>query len=958
MEEKKDTIKDKLSLGSGKKIVLKKKPSTGSGVETSKQSTSKLDDLLKEQTAKEENFKQTPVVKEDFSNTEKSFKEKTEHKTETKLTAEVSYPVNRYSEKSPIISKPQKPVSDNIGNEIKNEQPKTFEKKTYDSNYSPIVKKHINPSYSTNKTYGENKNYQGGGGFGGNKNYQGGGGTGGNKNYQGGGGTGGNKNFQGGGGFGGNKNYQGGGGTGGNKNYQGGGGFGGNKNYQGGGGTGGNKNYQGGGGTGGNKNYQGGGGTGGNRNYQGGNKNYQGGGGTGGNRTFGNRNFQGGNSGTSGGGNKNFGKGPQKDFNPQVKITDVTQTPAANRKRNTNQNFDKNKDKAKLNESLENIKFFKQAQKKSSAPPISGTTVPKEISIMENVQVGELAKKMNLKPNDVIAKLMKMGMMVTINNVIDSDTAILLADEYDCKVKIVSLYEETVIQEEKDSPEDYITRPPVVTIMGHVDHGKTKLLDTIRRSAVVDTESGGITQHIGAYQVETQRGKISFLDTPGHEAFTSMRARGAKVTDIVVLVVAADDGVKPQTLEAIDHAKAAEVPIIVAINKIDLPSANIDKVMQELSNHNLLAEEWGGKTIICKISARENLGIDKLLEMILIQAEVLELSANPKRAAKGTIIEARLDPGRGAVATVLIQNGSLKVGDPFLAGVHSGRVRAMYDDFGNSIEEAGPAFPVLVTGLDAVPDAGDPFDSMADEKEARNISQHRKEFQRIGQVASVKKVTLDNMNEIIQQGGLKELKIIIKTDVRGSAEAIKESLEKLSTQDVKLNVIRAGTGAIIDSDVMLAAASNAIIVGFHVRANPRTLSLAEKESVEIKYYNIIYQVVDEIKAAMEGMLEPEKIEKILGKLEVRELFKISKLGTIAGSMVTSGKITKSSLIRVYREDVMIFEGKLKSLKRFKDEVSEVLTGFECGIMINGFDDFISGDEVEAYEVNTVARKLS
>jgi translation initiation factor IF-2 len=630
----------------------------------------------------------------------------------------------------------------------------------------------------------------------------------------------------------------------------------------------------------------------------------------------------------------------------------------ASRKRNTGGGnaFDRNKDKNN-DRSQENSKFFKQIYKKQQGIPMSGTTVPKEISIMENVQVGELAKKLNLKPGDVIAKLMKMGMMVTINNVIDSDTAILLADEYGCSVKIVSLYEETVIQEEKDSPEDYINRPPVVTIMGHVDHGKTKLLDTIRKSAVIDTESGGITQHIGAYQVATPRGVITFLDTPGHEAFTSMRARGASITDIVVLVVAADDGVKPQTVEAVNHAKAADVPIIVAINKIDLPAANVDKVLQELTNLDLLPEEWGGKTIVCKISARENIGIDKLLEMILIQSEMLTLKANPNRIAKGTIIEAKLDPGRGAVATVLIQNGTLRIGDPFLAGVHSGRVRAMYNDHGHQIQAADPSFPVLVTGLEAVPDAGDPFDVIRDEKEARNISQHRKEYQRIGQASTVIKVTLDNMNEIISQGGLKELKIIIKTDVRGSAEAIKESLEKLSTGDVKLNVIHAGTGAIVDTDVMLASASNALIVGFHVRANPRTLALADKEGVQIKYYSIIYDVVNEIKAAMEGLLEPEKVEKNVGKLEIRDIFKISKVGNIAGCMVTSGKIQKNNLIRVVRDNVVIFDGKLKSLKRVKDDVSEVLTGFECGILVDGFNDFVVGDEIEVYEINSIARKL-
>jgi translation initiation factor IF-2 len=698
--------------------------------------------------------------------------------------------------------------------------------------------------------------------------------------------------------------------------------------------------------------------------------NYQGQQGSGGNRPYPPRPYppRPGGPGQQGGGNRpypprpgqNTGGGQGGGFGQNsldIAKDAATAGSTASRKRNVpGSTFDRNRDKAN-DRSQENSKFFKQMYKKQQGIPMSGTTVPKEISIMENVQVGELAKKLNLKPGDVIAKLMKMGMMVTINNVIDSDTAILLADEYGCGVKIVSLYEETVIQEEKDTPEDYINRPPVVTIMGHVDHGKTKLLDTIRKSAVIDTESGGITQHIGAYQVATPRGVITFLDTPGHEAFTSMRARGASITDIVVLVVAADDGVKPQTIEAVNHAKAAEVPIIVAINKIDLPAANVDKVLQELTNLDLLPEEWGGKTIVCKISARENIGIDKLLEMILIQSEMLTLKANPNRIAKGTIIEAKLDPGRGAVATVLIQNGTLRIGDPFLAGVHSGRVRAMYNDHGQQMQFADPSSPVLVTGLEAVPDAGDPFDVIRDEKEARNISQHRKEYQRIGQASTVVKVTLDNMNEIISQGGLKELKIIIKTDVRGSAEAIKESLEKLSTPDVKLNVIHAGTGAIVDTDVMLASASNALVVGFHVRANPRTLTLAEKEGVQIKYYSIIYDVVNEIKAAMEGLLEPEKVEKNVGKLEIRDIFKISKVGNIAGCMVTSGKIQKNNLIRVVRDNVVIFDGKLRSLKRVKDDVSEVLTGFECGILVDGFNDFVVGDEIEVYEINSIARKL-
>ncbi|PJZ45825.1 translation initiation factor IF-2 [Leptospira brenneri] len=619
--------------------------------------------------------------------------------------------------------------------------------------------------------------------------------------------------------------------------------------------------------------------------------------------------------------------------------------------------FDKEKGGREENE---NTKFFKQSFRKQKAQAAALAAVPKEISILENIQVGEIAKKLNLKPGEVISKLMKMGMMVTINNVIDAETASILADDYGCKVKIVSLYDETVIEEEKDAPEDYITRPPVVTIMGHVDHGKTKLLDTIRSSRVAEGESGGITQHIGAYQVETERGKIAFLDTPGHEAFTSMRARGASVTDIVVLVVAADDGVMPQTIEAINHAKEAEVPIIVAVNKIDLPAANPEKVRQELSNYGLQPEEWGGTTIFCEISAKNNIGIDKLLEMLLIQAELLDHKANPKRKAKGTIVEAKLDPGRGAVATVLIQNGTLRVGDAFVAGVHAGRVRAMYDDLGHSIREAGPSFPALVTGLDGVPDAGAPFDVVIDDKEARSISHSRQEYERLGQSKNAAtRVTLDNMSEIIKQGALKELKVIIKADVRGSTEAVKEALEKLSTADVRLNVIHAGTGAIVDSDIILASASNAIVIGFHTRANPKTVSLAEKEKVEIKYYSIIYDVVNEVKASMEGMLEPEKVENVIGKVEIRDVFKISKVGNIAGCMVKSGKVTKQAHVRVISSESgeITWEGKIKNLKRMKDDVADVLTGFECGILLDGFNDFSVGDEIEAYEIREIARKL-
>jgi translation initiation factor IF-2 len=617
------------------------------------------------------------------------------------------------------------------------------------------------------------------------------------------------------------------------------------------------------------------------------------------------------------------------------------------------------KDKKADQQGKENTKFFKQTFRKQKPQQVTATSVPKEISIMENIQVGELAKKLNLKPNDVIGKLMRMGLMVTINNIIDAETATVLADEYNCKVNIVSLYDQTVIEDVEDNPDTLIKRPPVVTIMGHVDHGKTKLLDTIRSSRVADFESGGITQHIGAYQVATEKGQITFLDTPGHEAFTSMRARGASITDIVVLVVAADDSVKPQTIEAISHAKEAGVPIIVAINKIDLPAANVEKVKQDLANHGLQAEDWGGTTICCEISAKNNIGIDHLLDMILLQADIMDLKANPSRRGKGTIIEAKLDPGRGAVATVLIQTGTIRIGDPFVAGTHSGRVRAMFDDLGKNLQEAGPSTPVLVTGLDAVPDAGAPFDLVADEKEARIISQSRREYERVGQAGKQTKVTLDTMNDIIKQGGLKELKVIIKADVRGSAEAVKEALEKLSTEDVRLTVIHAGTGAIVDTDVMLASASNAILIGFHTRANPKTVSLAEKERVEIKYYSIIYDVVNEIKSAMEGLLEPERIEKIIGTLEIRDIFKITRVGNIAGCMVTSGKVSKSANVRVISKESgdILFEGKIKTLKRMKDDVNEVLSGFECGLLLDGYNDFAVEDTIEVYEINEIAKKL-
>jgi len=603
----------------------------------------------------------------------------------------------------------------------------------------------------------------------------------------------------------------------------------------------------------------------------------------------------------------------------------------------------------------ENAGKFYQIEKKK-APPVSGTTVPKSIEIMENIQVGELAKKLNLKPGDVIAKLMKMGEMVTINKTIDADTATLLSNEYGCEVKVVSLYDETVIEAEDDSEALRVTRPPVVTIMGHVDHGKTKLLDTVRKTNVIDTEAGAITQHIGAYQVALPGGKITFLDTPGHEAFTAMRARGAAVTDIVILVVAADDGVKDQTIEAITHAKEAGIPIIVAVNKVDLPAANVDRVKQELSGHDLQPEEWGGTTIYCEISAKENIGIDHLLEMILIQAELLDLKANAEMRAVGRVIEAKIDPGKGPVATVLIQKGTLREGDPYVVGVFSGRVRTMLDDLGQRLSEAGPATPVEITGIDGVPHAGDPFQAVVNEKYGREIAERRQHYKQITESAKRVQPTLGDLKTWVSDH--KELKVIIKADVQGSVEAIRDGLLKLSSDDVKVRVIYGATGAISESDVTLASASNALIIGFQVRATPRAADLADESRVEIKYYSIIYDVIEEIHKAMEGMLEPDRIEEVSGRAEVRQIFRISKIGNVAGCMVIKGKIRRNQKIRVIRENVVVHTGSVKSLRRVKDEVSEVAEGFECGISLDGYNDLREGDQVEFFEIKEVARKLS
>ncbi len=597
-----------------------------------------------------------------------------------------------------------------------------------------------------------------------------------------------------------------------------------------------------------------------------------------------------------------------------------------------------------------------QNQKKK--PQQRTNPVPKQVDIMDVITVAELAKKMNLKASDLIGKLMQMGMMVTINQQIDSDTASILAEEYGCKVNIVSLYDETIIESDKDEAEDRKNRPAIITIMGHVDHGKTKLLDSIRTTDVVAGEFGGITQHIGAYTINTDaHGKLTFLDTPGHEAFTMMRSRGAQLTDIVVLIVAANDGVMPQTKEALDHAKDAGVPIIVAINKIDLPDANPDRVKQQLSEYELVPEDWGGKTQFVEISALKGEGIDNLLDVIGLEAEMLELKANYDCRAEGKIIESKVDQGRGVVSTVLVEKGTLRVGDSFVAGVYAGKIRALFNDRGEKVNEAPPSMPVEILGLNGVPSAGDPFQVTASDRKARQIADKRQELKKVEEARNVKKITLDNLYDSIQEGEVQELKVIIKGDVHGSVEALQSALEKLSTKAIRLTAIRAAAGAIIENDVYLAAASSAIIIGFHVRPTPKAMQVAEEEKVEIRKYNVIYDAVEDIKAAMEGMLTPDFKEEIVGNVEVRDTFKVPKIGVIAGCYVTSGVVRRKSLVHIYREGVEIHTGKIDSLKRFKDDAREVKEGYECGIGIEKFNDIKEGDLIEVYEMKEIAKKL-
>jgi len=583
----------------------------------------------------------------------------------------------------------------------------------------------------------------------------------------------------------------------------------------------------------------------------------------------------------------------------------------------------------------------------------------KMIKLYEGTTVKEFADLIGQKSSEVIAKLIGMGMMVTINQPVDIDAALLVADSYGLKVEVAAEKKlEEYIEEPEDAPELLKTRAPVVTVMGHVDHGKTSLLDAIRKTKVTEGEAGGITQHIGAYVVDADGKRVVFLDTPGHEAFTAMRARGAKITDIVVLVVAADDGVMPQTIEAINHAKAANVPIIVAINKIDKIGANPERIRQELTKYGLVPEEWGGENIFAEVSAKQRIGLDHLIEMILLQAEVLELKANPDKNTRGVILEAKLDKGRGPVATVLVQGGTLKQGAPFVCGTYWGRVRMLLSDTGKPIQEAPPATPVEVLGFSGVPQAGDIFAVADDEHIAKSIAASRLQKQRIAGLEKARKVTLDELYSQIKDGVMRELNIIIKADVQGSAEAVSEALERLGTEAVKVRIIHGGVGAITETDVMLASASNAIIIGFNLRPEPKAVALAEKESVDIRLYNIIYDAVADIKAAMEGLLEPTLKEQILGRAEVRQVFSVSKIGTIAGSYVLDGTITRSSTgVRLIRDHVEIYKGKIGSLRRFKDDVREVQAGYECGIGIENFNDIKVGDIIESFVIEKIAAKL-
>ncbi|MEN8135030.1 MAG: translation initiation factor IF-2 [Thermodesulfobacteriota bacterium] len=600
----------------------------------------------------------------------------------------------------------------------------------------------------------------------------------------------------------------------------------------------------------------------------------------------------------------------------------------------------------------------KKAKHQDNEPAAETKAIKKRIKIFESISVADMAHRMGVKSNELIACLMKLGVMATVNQALDVDTATLIASDFGFEVEQGVTEEQSVVNlEESYSGGEEQPRPPVVTVMGHVDHGKTSILDAIRKTDVAAGEAGGITQHIGAHHVKTGGGDVVFLDTPGHAAFTEMRSRGAQVTDIVVLVVAADDGVMDQTREAINHAKAAGVPIVVAVNKIDRENANPERVKGELAEYDLAPEEWGGQTIFCETSAKENTGINELMEQILLQAEMLELKADPDRKAKGWVVEAQLHKGRGAVATILVQHGTVKVGDSFVIGEHYGRIRAMHNDKGAVVKAAGPSMPVEIHGLSGVPNAGDEFVVVPDEKMARTISGQRQVRQREQELASTTKISLDNLFEHLEESAIKELRVVLRADVQGTLEAFGTAIEKLSTDAIKVKIIHSGTGAVIESDILLASASEALIFGFNVRPTAKAKELSKAEHVDIRFYDVIYHALDDIRLAMTGLLEPTFEEEVIGSAEVRETFSHPKAGTIAGSYVTDGKIDRKAEVRVVRDSVVVFTGKISSLRRFKDDVKDVQTGFECGISVENFNDIKVGDVIEAFFMKEVAGVL-
>ena len=650
---------------------------------------------------------------------------------------------------------------------------------------------------------------------------------------------------------------------------------------------------------------------------------------------------------------KNLGKENKTENTMDSNIKNIQSTKEKQQKK-----FDKFSDTRdinglKKNKSRRHNARSNQPKKINTEPP----KTPSKITYKGEMTVGDLANALKKEPSEIIKKLMFLGVMATINQELELDTITLIAEEYGVTVeeKIETILEDFETIVEVDDEKDLKTRPPVVTIMGHVDHGKTTLLDTIRNAKVTEGEFGGITQHIGAYQVKVNDKKITFLDTPGHAAFTSMRARGAKITDITILVVAADDGVMPQTVEAINHAKAAGVPIIVAVNKMDKPTANPDRVKNELVEYELIPEEWGGNTIFVPISALKNEGIDELLEMVLLVAEVEELKANPSKRARGTVIESQLDKGRGSLATVLVQNGTLKIGDAIIVGNAYGRIRAMINDQGKRVRTAEPSMPVEITGMSEVPNAGDQFIVVEDDKTARVIAEKRHMKERQQTLKATNKITLDDLYKQIKEGIIKDLNLILKADVHGSVEALKGALEKIDIEGVQVRTVHTGVGAITESDVILAAASNAIIIGFNVRPQPNAKKTAEHENVDIRLHSIIYKAIEEIEAALKGLLDPEYKEVILGHAEVRQVIKVSKIGSIAGCYVIDGKIIRDKKARIIRDGIVIFEGEMNSLKRFKDDVREVATNYECGITIEKYNDFIEGDIIEVFDMQKVER---